>query len=80
MNSATISTLFQDRSGGVPLHSDGPNHSGGADGDQNLPELSWPGCFVWMTLLTLGISLLSQWIVDAIEVSLLVHELWMQQR
>jgi hypothetical protein len=32
------------------------------------PSLSWPGCFVWMTILTLGIALLSQWIVDAIEV------------
>ena len=31
------------------------------------PELSWPGSLFWITLVTVFISLLSQWIVDAIE-------------
>ncbi len=30
-------------------------------------ELSWVGCFAWMTLVTVLIALLSEWIVSAIE-------------
>lgn len=38
------------------------------DDEDDLPKLSWPGCFVWMTIVTLGVAMLSQWIVEAIEV------------
>lgn len=37
-----------------------------AAGDEG-PELSWPGALIWITIITVLISCLSQWIVDAIE-------------
>ena len=56
-----------------PTNANGSNVRGGdgpstPEADEDPPELSWPGCFVWMTLVTLLIALLSQWIVEAIEV------------
>ena len=39
-----------------------------AEEEEDGPNLSWPGCFVWMTVVTAAIAVLSQWTVDAIEV------------
>lgn len=58
--------LHTTSNGLASIHS-APGGGGSGGGDDEEQELSRPGCFFWMALVTAAISLLSEWVVGAIE-------------